>query len=634
MLGSEILIAEERPDEAEALLDQGADAHPANLWMPLRLARARHARGAIAEARESLDRVIKIAPEKKPLWQDLEINLLFEERRWPEAIEILEGLRNRGALNLTERIRLARAYSDKNDSEAETACLLEAPRKAMLEPVFLRYVFWRHVKTASAELVDTVLNALRAQDRHELADELALVTYIQTMQYDLALEVLRRHKIAKRTNTEALRLIQVLFGSHQFALGTRYARLCLRCWPEDSSIWSACVRNLMKLGALDQVAQTLTDAKDRLPTEVVAQMQHLYCGYRADFEGATTAFEQLLAAGQCQQSIQELQIKLMFNLMELKTYDQVTHRIGQPGEWENRPLHRRGLPGAFLIELALEKEEAPEGEHVSVEDWARARPNSCVAATRLVDSWWSAGSNQRPAPPHAEAPQTIPRQIFQYWDKPSLPGPISHMVESWKNCAGFTHEIFNRRSAANFLRSTYGSKWSRAFGLARTTAGEADMLRLCVLAERGGVYADADDVLYGDLDALLKGTRGLLLYRETLGGALGNNFIAAPPKHPVLVSAAEMACRALSERSVETAWTQTGPGLLTRAVAQYVLDVGAEHARSQITVLDWPSYASHVASHNPVEYKIKKGHWVADQNIIRPSEIWNVLHGAAVQTPA
>ena len=185
------------------------------------------------------------------------------------------------------------------------------------------------------------------------------------------------------------------------------------------------------------------------------------------------------------------------------------------------------------------------------------------------------------------------------------------MTASWSGAAGFDHRLMDRIDALRFLRETMGKDWVRAFQLAQNAAQEADLLRLCLLAQHGGVWADADDYLYGDLDSLLtqgKG-RGLILYREPQGGALGNNFMAAVPRHPVVIHAANLACQALSQRANENAWNKTGPGLLTRAVAHYLVKTDPDEARRRISVLDWPVLAQQVATHNPVPYKTKAGYW-------------------------
>jgi mannosyltransferase OCH1-like enzyme len=186
----------------------------------------------------------------------------------------------------------------------------------------------------------------------------------------------------------------------------------------------------------------------------------------------------------------------------------------------------------------------------------------------------------------------------------------------------------DRIDALRFLRETFGSDWVRAFQLAQNAAQEADLLRLCLLARSGGIWADADDFLYGDLPGLLARGSGLILYREPLGGALGNNIMAAPPRHPAVVFAARLACRTLLQRDNENAWNKTGPGLLTRAVAQYLNRVDPAEAQRQITILDWPVVAQQVSTHNPVPYKATASYWDNTGARRLKDPIWQTFVGA------
>ena len=240
----------------------------------------------------------------------------------------------------------------------------------------------------------------------------------------------------------------------------------------------------------------------------------------------------------------------------------------------------------------------------------RARPGSSLPAIRLIDAWRADGATRTDEDADAqEAADPIPKRIVQYWDRPDLPASIAPVVASWAGAEGFDHRLYDRRAARDCLGDAFGADWVKAFGLGQNPAEEADLLRLCLLAHEGGVYADADDFLHGDLAALLGEARGLVFYRENLGGALGNNFIAAAPNHPVMVYAARAARDALNQRSVELAWTKTGPGLLTRAVGLYLAQADWAEARRQIRVLDWPEFAAQVSIHNPVYHKAQPAYW-------------------------
>jgi hypothetical protein len=203
------------------------------------------------------------------------------------------------------------------------------------------------------------------------------------------------------------------------------------------------------------------------------------------------------------------------------------------------------------------------------------------------------------------------------------------MMDTWRYAPGFSHERLDRRKALTFLVNETDPKAVSAFQLARGPAEESDFLRLCLLYHYGGVYADADDVLMGGLPELLS-SGGLVVYLER-GGDLGNNFIAAPPQHPAVGYGLEMAQQALIARDSECAWGKTGPGLWTRAVAQYLADAGTEEvgteaagtgeagngeasaasAGSDLTIWRMEDILRRISMHNPTVNKRSETYWNA-----------------------
>lgn len=181
-------------------------------------------------------------------------------------------------------------------------------------------------------------------------------------------------------------------------------------------------------------------------------------------------------------------------------------------------------------------------------------------------------------------------------------------VESWQRAAGFQHQLFDRTTARTFLRDRLGLDWLRAFGRAASPTEECDFFRLCHLAVEGGIYADCDDWLLADADAILGDAPVMTLYREP-SGALGNNIIAAPPRHPAILWAAVAARRALLERHNENIWAKTGPGLLTRAAAWHVAKSEASGEQPALRILPRWMLGGVVQYHSPMGYKFGSGYW-------------------------
>lgn len=58
----------------------------------------------------------------------------------------------------------------------------------------------------------------------------------------------------------------------------------------------------------------------------------------------------------------------------------------------------------------------------------------------------------------------------------------------------------------------------------------------------------------------------------TGAGAVASDVILAPPAHPLIATAFEMSLAACLRGERDHRWVKTGPGLLTRAVAQRLIE--------------------------------------------------------------
>ena len=96
--------------------------------------------------------------------------------------------------------------------------------------------------------------------------------------------------------------------------------------------------------------------------------------------------------------------------------------------------------------------------------------------------------------------QGPPRTIVQFWhDLRELPEDVQDCVASWARwtSSGFTHRLFDERSAKAFIGGSLDARHARAFERCYHPAMEADYFRLCYLFVEGGFYVDADDVCVG-----------------------------------------------------------------------------------------------------------------------------------------
>ncbi|GLK80411.1 tetratricopeptide repeat protein [Methylopila turkensis] len=204
----------------------------------------------------------------------------------------------------------------------------------------------------------------------------------------------------------------------------------------------------------------------------------------------------------------------------------------------------------------------------------------------------------------------IPRTLHQYWDR-DPPPEIRYLME---RAGGVNRDLKHKRwddaSARAFLGTLSNPEPLKAYSVARHAAMRADILRLALLSSEGGVYLDADDYCAAPLATLIEGADGLVSYQEFLG-TVGNNFVAAPPGHPIVTRALEEATAATLQGAGESLWLATGPGLLTRHVASHI----ARHAESDfaadVRIWDLAAFRRVVYAARSARYKRAGKHWAA-----------------------
>ena len=240
-----------------------------------------------------------------------------------------------------------------------------------------------------------------------------------------------------------------------------------------------------------------------------------------------------------------------------------------------------------------------------------AHPHSTAASVALMHALRDGGFVGSPKLPHNSAESTIPNTIVQFWDTAEVPDDVRELMLSWPAMnPSFRHIVFNDASASRFIAQTYGLDAARAYARGSGPAQKADVFRLAYLSAFGGIYADSDDRCHADLKTILPQTATLVLYQEDFG-SLGNNFIAVAPGHPVIVCAFRLAIEALGRGDGETVWLSTGPALITRAVAQYLVLAGDTWPQvfETMILLDRLALYSAIAIHCVTGYKVTEKHW-------------------------
>jgi mannosyltransferase OCH1-like enzyme len=215
--------------------------------------------------------------------------------------------------------------------------------------------------------------------------------------------------------------------------------------------------------------------------------------------------------------------------------------------------------------------------------------------------------------------QSLPRTIVQFWhDLGELPEDIQVCISSWARwtTSGFTHRLFDERSAKALIKGSLDARHERAFDRCYHPAMKADYFRLCYLLVEGGCYVDADDICVGTQinwlfdDGRLKVQP--LCYDTTLGAMVdtadflrvgayqpswifyvNNNPLIASRQHPIVERALQRATELIElagDSVLPEIQTTTGPGNLSRSI--FELGVMSGEIERHVAVLrDWDSFA-------------------------------------------
>ena len=246
-------------------------------------------------------------------------------------------------------------------------------------------------------------------------------------------------------------------------------------------------------------------------------------------------------------------------------------------------------------------------------------PDHAGAAIAWLIALKRNGSLDTLAPAGPDEDACIPRQILQFWDADPAPQDIRQAMQTWpRACAGYGHQVFDDARAQDFIARECDPAVLQAFHRARHPAMRADLLRLAYLAMHGGLYADADDLCRHDLSDWLQPGCTMLLLQEDVG-SIGNNFIAAVPRHPFILHALERITANILDRPGDCIWFVSGPGALSVIFCQFygaVLRAGRMPAG--VAVKDVYHMQQRISMHLPRAYKQDERYWLLPKAAARP----------------
>jgi mannosyltransferase OCH1-like enzyme len=152
-----------------------------------------------------------------------------------------------------------------------------------------------------------------------------------------------------------------------------------------------------------------------------------------------------------------------------------------------------------------------------------------------------------------------PMKLFQYWDSGAPPPDVAEGIESVRELnPEFSHQLFDRDSAAWFIRKHVGERERDAFETLALPAAQADYFRFCALWVKGGVWVDADMCCLKPLSSLLADAPGG--YMSMLANLLEMDILFVPgAQSPFFRSCLELVTHHIEARLDGTSWELTGP---------------------------------------------------------------------------
>lgn len=203
--------------------------------------------------------------------------------------------------------------------------------------------------------------------------------------------------------------------------------------------------------------------------------------------------------------------------------------------------------------------------------------------------------------PCAQGP--IPLQICQFWDDAQPPVEIVRYMESWREThSDWRYERFDLQSASVYLSAHFPAKVIRSFQKAQDAAMKADIFRLAWLLRNGGYYVDADDRCLASMQTLSSGSERLVLHQEDLG-SIGNNFIGCVAGHPAIAQILDAAIEAVLRGDADVVWLSTGPGLVSRQLANFFIRHEFSWENGEVRILDRHELVQVAAIHCQSSYK-------------------------------
>jgi tetratricopeptide (TPR) repeat protein len=616
-------------DGARAHLDHAAAADPSHDGVQIEIAADLRDRQAFDEARRMLEAILKRDPDSIKVWRQIGT---LERRRgdhkasrdaFRKLVELDPGdLQSLALLAVEER-----ALGNPTESEALLKRALQAnPDQPAALMQLAEHCWLAEDDQASLEWS---VRAARSDPGNPMPYLSASRAAAELGRTELAFALLDQATGVFGADPGIVtRRAQIL----RMAGRLTEARATMAAAPdkiEAFGAWSARVQFYLSLGDCDAAAQVLRDAPaisnpDR--ARVHALRGHL-AKDRWDFEAALDEYHRSIeidpANGNTRRDVARVYLlTLDLDRARQALRDTITlgaSRILLRGESINVS---QSILGQLLNEYALDRDNVnmlrelqalPAADRVArAQTIVRQVPDSTAAAVYLLVAMRQLGGFARSSAESCAicTKARIPRRIVQYWDAPSPPDSVVEMMQSWRDMhPGWDYRRFDDKLARQFLAARHPPEVLQAYAHASHPAQKADLFRLAFLSVEGGFYADADDRAVAPVETIVPDNIAFAGYQEDLG-SVGNNFLAAAPGDPVIEQALRLAVLAVNRGDRDFLWLCTGPGLLSRAFAQFLSDpASADALLGRTLLLERGELTRAVAIHCRLHYKKSALHW-------------------------
>ena len=278
---------------------------------------------------------------------------------------------------------------------------------------------------------------------------------------------------------------------------------------------------------------------------------------------------------------------------------------------------------AALSHEALSRHQA--ADKAGALAWGKA---AYVANRRTVHGWLdflgivlAAGEIRSFVPPEPDAAPPsasplIPRTLVQFWDNPAVPADVLEVIETWRRDLGrYSHSLYSKAAARAFLVQHCDPTYVEAYDETPHIAGKADLFRLAWLFHNGGIYVDADERRLADIGFLFPPDAGLVLNWSAGPPPCVNNwFIGARAGHKLLAYQMDLAVQqvafARTHHRPLSAWTVTGPGVVTMSMLDTVCVPGFEDVLGDIVLHTEKEYRRAMVTEMNLLYKSHPdGNW-------------------------